>query len=727
MDVVTATRPGEAADETESYDASQDPATPPESRLVMPVQSFRRWKASDRRPPIAPRDWKTPWLKRLFVFGGGLALTAYGAWEMYHVVSVSRTTSLQYALLVLFTVNFSWIALAFTSAVLGFFGLLFKKGPSGRVESLTHRTVVVMPIYNESTARTFAALCAIRESVEATGLGSHFDYFIVSDTTNPDVWVAEERAFLALRQRLGPDARVYYRHRPKNHHRKAGNIADFVTRWGGHYEQMLVLDADSLMTGTCIVRLAAAMEADPDAGIIQSLPLIINRNTFFARLQQFAARVYGPVIATGLAMWSGRDGNYWGHNAIIRTKAFAEHCGLPDLKGKPPFGGHVLSHDFVEAALIRRAGWSVYMLPDLTGSYEESPPSLIDVSVRDRRWCQGNLQHSRIIGAKGFVLPTRQHFATGIMGYLASPFWLMQLVVGILIVLQVSYARPEYFTQEFTLFPIWPRFDPERALNLFALTMAILLAPKLFGLLLTLFNGKLRRAGGGAIRLVISALIEVLFSAFFAPIMMLIQSGSVFQILLGRDTGWNPQRRDDGSIPLKDIIRRHRTHTVLGVVTGISAFLIATSLFAWMSPTIVGLVLAIPLSWASGQLAIGLWLKRHKLLVTPEEGDPPAVALRANALQAEFDAAGFDDADGLRALHADPSLREAHEAMLPEAAPRRRGEIEPDRAVAQAKLVDAETIDDAAIWLKPKERMVVLHDRALVALLASLPQTRAAP
>ncbi|HEY5796316.1 MAG TPA: glucans biosynthesis glucosyltransferase MdoH [Bosea sp. (in: a-proteobacteria)] len=726
MDVVTATRPNEAAAQALPYVASREPATPPESRLVMPVQSFRRWDASERRRPAAPRAWKTPWLKRLFVFGGGLALTAYGAWEMYNVVSVSRTTSLQYVLLVLFTINFSWIALAFTSAVLGFFGLLFNKGFSGRVETLKHRTVVVMPIYNESSARTFAALAAIRESVEATGLGSHFDYFIVSDTTNPDVWIAEERAFLALRQRLGPDARVYYRHRPKNHHRKAGNIADFVTRWGGHYEHMVVLDADSLMTGTCIVRLASAMEEDPDSGIIQSLPLIINRNTFFARLQQFAARVYGPVIATGLAMWSGRDGNYWGHNAIIRTKAFADHCGLPDLKGKPPFGGHVLSHDFVEAALIRRAGWSVYMLPDLTGSYEESPPSLIDVSVRDRRWCQGNLQHSRIIGAKGFALPTRQHFATGIMGYLASPFWLMQLVVGILIVLQVSYARPEYFTQEFTLFPVWPRFDPERALNLFALTMAILLAPKLFGLLLTLFNGKLRRAGGGAIRLVVSALIEVLFSAFFAPIMMLIQSGSVFQILLGRDTGWNPQRRDDGSIPLKDIIRRHRTHTVLGIVAGISAFMIATSLFAWMSPTIVGLVLAIPLSWASGQLAIGLWLKRHKLLVTPEEGDPPAVALRANALQAEFDKAGYDDADGLRALHADPALREAHELMLPESQPRRRGEIEADRALAQAKLVDAETIDDAAIWLKPKERMVVLHDRALVALLASLPDARAA-
>ncbi|HEV2509646.1 MAG TPA: glucans biosynthesis glucosyltransferase MdoH [Bosea sp. (in: a-proteobacteria)] len=697
-------------------------ATPPESRLEMPVQSFRSWNASEGRNPAVPQAWRTPWLARIFVFGVAWALTAYGAWEMYHVVSVSRTTFLQYVLLVLFTVNFSWIALAFTSAILGFCALLFRLVKSPRAETLAQKTVVVMPIYNESTARTFAAVAAIRESIEATGLGAHFDYFIVSDTTNPDIWVAEERAFLALRQRLGPDARIYYRHRPKNHHRKAGNIADFVTRWGGHYEHMVVLDADSLMTGTCIVRLAAAMEADPDAGIIQSLPLIINRNTFFARLQQFAARVYGPVIATGLAIWSGRDGNYWGHNAIIRTKAFADHCGLPDLKGKPPFGGHVLSHDFVEAALIRRAGWSVYMLPDLTGSYEESPPSLIDIATRDRRWCQGNLQHSRIIGARGLKLSTRQHFATGMMAYLASPFWLMQLVVGILIVLQVNYARPEYFTEEFRLFPVWPRFDPERALNLFGLTMAILLAPKLFGLLLTLFDGKLRRACGGGIRLILSALLEILFSAFFAPIMMVIQSGSVFQILVGRDTGWNPQRRDDGSIPLKDIVRRHRAHTLLGLVAGLSAFMIATSLFAWMSPTIVGLLLAIPLSWASGNLALGLWLKRRGLLMTPEEGDPPAIASRANALQAEFSQAGFDDADGLSTLHADPMLRATHEAMLPQVQPRRRGEIEPDRAVAQAKLIDAETIADAVIWLKPKERMVVLHDRALLGLLANLPE-----
>jgi membrane glycosyltransferase len=698
-----------------------DSVMPPEKHLNMPTQSLRRWSASDERKPVRDHSKLGMYLARLFVFGGGLLLTAYGTYEMYQVVSVSRTTVLQWVLVALFTVNFSWIAVAFTSALLGFFALLRPSRHTGPLPtSLKERTAIVMPVYNEQTDRTYAALEAIYESVEATGLGQHFDYFILSDTTNPDAWVAEERAFLALRERLGPNARFYYRHRAKNYHRKAGNIADFVSRWGGHYEHMLVLDADSLMTGDCIVRLAEAMEADPDAGIIQSLPLIINRNTLFARLQQYAARVTGPVIAMGLSVWMGRDGNYWGHNAIIRTKAFADHAGLPDLKGKPPFGGHILSHDFVEAALVRRAGWAVYMLPDLGGSYEESPPSLIDLSARDRRWCQGNLQHMRVVNAKGFKLPTRQHFATGIMSYLASPFWLFQLIVGIALVLQTTYIRPEYFSRDFRLYPIWPRFDPERALTLFAVTMGILLAPKFFGLILMLIKGRDRRASGGGIRLIISSLIEVILSALVAPILMLIQSGSVFQILLGRDTGWQPQRRDDGSIPFKDIVRRHRAHTVLGILAGLSAFMIATSLFLWMSPTIIGLLLAIPLSWLSGQLGAGLALKRLGLLMTPEEKQPPAIATRANELQARNAAFGYDDADSLRAIYADANLRERHLEMLPPAATRKRGVIETERALAEAKLVDAETIDDAIAWLHPKERMVVLHDRALLNMLVHL-------
>ena len=506
-----ALRPIEIATAAPVPTIAPGPAMPPEKPLAMPVQALSHWSRAEERAPAASDPYRAPWLARLFVFAGAAALTAYGAYEMYQVVSVSRTTVLQWLLLFLFTVNFSWIALAFTSGLLGFVSLL--RGPRRLPplpETLRSRTAVVMPVYNELTARTFAALEAMREEIEATGLGEHFDYFVLSDSTDPDAWIAEERAFLAWRQELGADARVYYRHRPKNHHRKAGNIADFVTRWGGAYDHMLVLDADSLMTGECIARLALAMEEDPDAGIIQTLPLIINRNTLFARAQQFAAKVYGPVVAAGLSVWSGRDGNYWGHNAIIRTRAFAAHCGLPDLPGRPPLGGHVLSHDFVEAALMRRAGYTVYMLHDLPGSYEESPPSLIDVATRDRRWCQGNLQHGRIIGARGLKLATRQHFATGIMSYLASPFWLFQLIVGIALVLQTTYIRPEYFSREFTLFPQWPRFDPERALALFGITMAVLLAPKFFGLVLMLLNAEGRRRAGGAVRLVASTVIEIL-------------------------------------------------------------------------------------------------------------------------------------------------------------------------------------------------------------------------
>jgi membrane glycosyltransferase len=718
MDALIDSRPGPTR--------KTSPTMPPEEPLDMPVQSLARFDKSQRRRWILAANAKSPWFSRLIVFGGGFALTGYGAYEMYKVIDVGGVTLLKWALLFLFVANFSWIALAFTSGVVGLFWSLFhSRFLKDKPEQLSTRTAVVMPIYNEAPSRVFGSMQAIWEDVEATGLGAAFDWFFLSDTTDPDIWVAEERALISLRARLGPDCRVYYRHRAKNTSRKAGNIADFVTRWGGAYPQMVVLDADSLMTGHAITTLAARMEADPDAGIIQTLPLIINRNTLFARVQQFAARIYGPVIASGLSAWMGRDGNYWGHNAIIRTAAFAGHCGLPDLRGKPPFGGHILSHDFVEAALIRRAGYAVYMLPTLRGSYEESPPSLIDVSSRDRRWCQGNLQHTRLLPTKGLHWASRQHFMTGIFGYLASPLWLAQLVIGIMIVLQATYIRPEYFTNEFTLFPAWPRFDAERSLALFALTMSILLAPKLFGVLLALTERETRRGAGGFLLLIISSLIEIVMSALLAPIMMLVQSGHVMHILFGFDTGWNPQRRDDGSIPFKSIVRKHRSHMALGVVSLIAGLLISPSLVAWMSPTIAGLIFSIPISWASGQLAIGLGLRRVGLLSTPEESHVPPIALRANALARQLAAEHDDHIDCIRLIHADPVFRKAHEEFLPEYRRRPKGEISPERALAEAKLNDAETIDDAIAWLKPKERMVALHDRALIDVIARLPQTAA--
>lgn len=698
-------------------------AMPSESPLAMPVQSLFRFDRAKERGQRRPRSSGWSWLARFLVFGGALMLTFYGANEMYEVVSVGAVTPLEWALVTFFVLNFSWISLAFSSAVVGFVWLLFARPkPPAIPTKLKQCTAIVMPIYNETPARVFGALEAIHAEVEATGHGAAFDWFLLSDTTNPEIFIAEEHAFIAMRRRLGAAARLYYRHRPKNIARKAGNIGDFISRWGGRYAHMVVLDADSLMTGDAILGLAAAMEADPGAGIIQTLPLIINRNTLFARVQQFAARIYGPVIAAGLTAWMGRDGNYWGHNAIIRTEAFAAHCGLPSLAGRPPLGGHILSHDFIEAALIRRAGYAVYMLPGITGSFEESPPTLIDLAARDRRWCQGNLQHMRVLPAAGLHWASRQHLITGIMGYLASPLWLLQLFVGIILVFQASYIKPEYFTSEFTLFPAFPRFDAERSLSLFALTMAILLAPKLFGLVLSLLHKPTRKGCGGPILLVISAFLEVVMSALLAPIQMLIQTGHVTHFLFGFDTGWNPQRRDDGSIPFSAIVRRHRSHVAMGVLTLIAGLLISPSLVAWMSPTIMGLVLAIFISWVTGELIFGLGLRRIGLLITPEEKHKPSVVRQAKWRAKEL-AELTASADGLKSLYADPEFRAIHVAMLPTGPMRHRGDISPEWALAEAKLLEAETIDEAIHWLKPVERMTILLDAVLIAKLIELAGT----
>lgn len=698
------------------------PSMPSESPLIMPTQSLARFDRKKDQALAPPWQTAWTWLARIFTFGGSFALTAYGAFEIYKVVSLGTVTPLEWALVVFFIANFSWITLAFTSALIGFFWLLFaapKQPPAPA--ALEERTAVVMPIYNEVPARVFGALQAIYADVEATGHGGAFDWILLSDTTNPEIFIAEEHAFIALRRRLGPAARLYYRHRANNSARKSGNIADFVSRWGGRYAHMVVLDADSLMSGHAIVSLAAAMEADPKAGIIQTLPLIINRNTMFARLQQFAARIYGPVIAAGLTAWMGRDGNYWGHNAIIRMKPFAAHCGLPRLDGRPPLGGHILSHDFVEAALMRRAGYSVYMLPGIEGSYEESPPTLIDLAARDRRWCQGNLQHMRVVAAKGLGWASRQHLISGIMGYLASPLWMLQLFVGIILVFQASYIKPEYFKSEFTLFPAFPRFDAERSLALFTLTMAILVAPKFFGLLLSLRERSIRKGCGGGVLLTLSTLLEIVLSALLAPIQMLIHTGHVMHFLFGFDTGWSPQRRDDGSIPFAAIVRRHRSHVAMGGLMLVTGLLISPSLAGWMSPTIIGLMLAIVISWLTGELACGRALRRIGLLITPEEKHKPLVVRQANQFANEL-AVDVCLADGLKSLFADPNFRTAHLSMLPNAPMRQRGKMSADWALAEAKILEAGTIDEAIAWLKPKERMAVMLDAALIARFVKLPE-----
>jgi membrane glycosyltransferase len=690
---------------------------PPEAPLAMPVQSLREG-APAARLPIASGS---PAARRAFVFGIALALSAVAAYQMYQVLAVGGVTVLEWVILTLFVILFAWVALSFASLLGGVIARVTGRITpldigTGDLPTISSRSALLFPTYNEEPHRLLARVQAICESVATKGTRDRFDVFILSDTTDPDIFVAEEAAFLALRQRVA-EAGIYYRHRVKNDAKKAGNIAEWLQRFGGHYEQMIVLDADSLMTGDTLVRLVAAMERNPGLGLVQTFPVMVNATTPFARVQQFAGRLYGPLIAYGLAWWHGADGNYWGHNAVLRTRAFAQSAGLPTLSGPRPIGGHILSHDFIEAALMRRGGWAVMMAPALPGSYEESPPSLTEYAARDRRWCQGNLQHTGVLPARGLHWVTRLHLATGIGSYVAAPLWLLFLLTGILISLQAQFIRPEYFPKTFTLYPRWPAQDPVRAAYVFAGTMALLLLPKLIGYVAMLPDRNARRGFGGAFRALVSMLVETVISGLIAPVMMLIQSASVIGVLSGRDSGWNAQRRDDGSLPLRATMRRYAWHTAFGLLLALAAYEVSFSLFAWMTPVIVGLILAIPLAqWTANPVA-GRNMQRHKLLLTPEESAPPDILQRANALAGE--PAARDTRHAFERLFAEPALLAAHRAMLPQVA-RKRGEVQVSLVVGLAKLDECTTLAEASAALTRAETMVLLSDARGLDRLAAL-------
>lgn len=688
------------------------PALPPEAPLAMPAQPLHR-----RGQPMRTGRGDALRLagRRLFVFGGALLLTAFAGYEMYRVLDVGGLTALEALVLVLFVILFAWIGLSFMTVLGGLMAPRYPLGirPDGPLPPLTLRTAILLPVYNEEPARVFAGLEATCQSLLETGRGDLFDVFVLSDTTNADVWVAEEGEYLALRARL-PGLRLFYRRRAENVDRKAGNIAEWVTRFGGAYEAMLVLDADSVMSGDCVVRATAALEADPGLGLVQTLPVIVGGRTPLARLQQFAGRLYGPLIARGLAWWHGPHSNYWGHNAVIRTRAFAESAGLPHLKGRKPFGGHVLSHDFIEAAFLLRAGWGVRMLPQLTGSYEEGPPSLSELIVRDRRWCQGNLQHLAILPARGLRLPSRIHLLTGIGSYVTAPLWLALLVAGLLTALQARFVPPNYFPSGFALFPTWPAQDPIRAAWVFGGTMAVLFLPKLFAYGAMLFDRDARRGFGGAGWTLLNLLWECLLSVLCAPVIMVSQSLHVFSILSGRDGGWAPQQRDDGSIGWRAAFVQFLPQTLLGLVfTGATAA-ISWPLLAWMSPVILGLLLSVPLAVLTGR-AYG----RPVWLGIPEDRAPPKVLLRAKALRG---AARPAPQEAVARLAADSALLAFHRASLPEGGRRLPGDVRPERLIARAKVEDAESRAEALSRLTPREKAAALGDDVALAGLLGLPE-----
>ncbi|OWQ54038.1 glucan biosynthesis glucosyltransferase H [Stenotrophomonas maltophilia] len=608
---------------------------PAESPLAMPEQSLREGQLQVPRQRTSPRMIG---LRRFYILGGTAAMTAAASRMMWKVLAVNGISVLEACLLVLFVGLFAWIALSFAGAVAGFLTAVFDRGyklgidPDAPLPTVHTRTALLMPTYNEDPRRLLAGLQAIYESVAETGQLANFDFYVLSDTRRDDIGQAEEEAFHALCDAVGGHDRIFYRRRGDNSGRKAGNIADWVRRFGGAYPQMLILDADSLMTGDTIVRLVAGMEHNPDVGLIQTLPAVVGGRTLFARMQQFGGRVYGPVIGRGVAWWHGAESNYWGHNAIIRTQAFAEQAGLPSLPGKEPFGGHVLSHDFVEAALMRRGGWATHMVPYLKGSYEEGPPTLTDLLVRDRRWCQGNLQHAKVVGSKGLHWVSRMHMLVGIGHYFTAPMWAMLMLIGIAIPLfqggidlnEVLHLSPGVY---------WRHQDETQVIRMFAITMVVLLSPKVLGYLAMLLEPVERRGCGGTIRAFISMLLETILAALMAPVVMYVQSRGVAEVLAGKDSGWDAQQRDDGGVSWLALARGYGGLSVFGLFMGALAYAVSPSLAAWMAPVVIGMVLAIPVVGFTSSRTAGVWMHRLGLMEIPEESAPPKVLVRAAELR----------------------------------------------------------------------------------------------
>ena len=624
-----------------------------------------RWLKGERRAMegVREEDRRPVRLRRVAL----LALVLLGAWvgahAMAEVLPMHGATWTERGLLVLFGILFGWISAGFWTGLMGAYvlvrnepGPLLRGAGDASLKPLDAgaRTAIVMPICNEHVPTVFGGLAATIESLRATGEAGNFDVFVLSDTNDPDIRAAEQAAWSDLDARLAPGApRIHYRWRQQRTKRKAGNVADFCRRWGAAYRYFIVLDADSVMTGECLTTLVRLMEAHPQAGILQTAPKPFGHETFHARVQQFCGRAYGPLFTAGMRFWQLGESHYWGHNAILRMEPFMQHCALAPVEGRGSLSGEILSHDFVEAALMRRAGWQVWVVDDLEGSYEQVPPNLIAELQRDRRWCQGNLQNARLAAEPGLHTVHRTAFLTGVLSYATSPLWLLFLILSSYLFAQHAGTEPTYFFEPYQLFPSWPSVNVKLMLTLFGLTAVLLFAPKVLSIGAIVVRGQ-APSFGGVPRLIASAFIEFLHSLLLAPVRMLFHTQFVLAALTGWRLDWKSPPRDDAATGWGEAIRRHGVHTAMAVVWTVAVVVGSSAFPWWLSPVLLGLLLAIPLSVWGSRVGVGHAFRRRRLMMTPEETRVPAV-LRVAAEQAvAIDAAlvGFVDVATDAAAHA---------------------------------------------------------------------------
>ena len=520
-------------------------------------------------------------------------------------------------LTLLFALTLPWTVVGFWNALVGF--VLMRRHPDpvavvfpldrDQPRALTSRTAILSCIRNEDAERVVRYLDQMMRGLQQSGSAHLFEVFVLSDSTWPERIQEEEAGVRRLRERWGHRTKIRYRRRSNNAGYKAGNIQDFMARWGHRFDLAMVLDADSLMAPETILRMVGIMQSHPRLGILQSLIVGLPATSGFARIFQYGMRLGMRSYSLGSAWWQGDCGPYWGHNAIVRVRPFRAHCRLDPLPGRPPLGGAILSHDQVEAVLMRRAGYEVRVLPDEGGSWEEHPPTLVEFIRRDLRWCQGNLQYLRLLGMPGLHPVGRVQLLLAILMFLGSPAWVLFMTLA---ALQIGRAPDG-----------GALFEPVFGWSLFGLIMTMVLAPKLATLAHLLLSERGRAGFGGGVRLLLGSLGEILFSTLLAPIMALAHSLFIGGLLLGKAIVWSPQRRDSHRVTALQAARRLWPQTLLGVAA--LAWLASTSAggAAFLSPFILGLLLAVPIAVLTAWPALGEWLARIGAWRIPEEVDPP--------------------------------------------------------------------------------------------------------
>ena len=593
-------------------------------------QHERRAMARDGSSPKLVEWQRDGRMRRAVLFMLTFVQTAVAGVLTIDSLPMHGDTLLERMVLILFSVLFFWVSAGFWTAMAGFLVLMrgdrhgmasakATKREASQAENF--RTAIVMPICNEDVARVFAGLRATYESLAKTEQAGQFDVFVLSDSSDSDICTAELDAWSSLCRAVGGFGNIFYRRRKRRVKRKSGNIADFCRRWGKNYRYMVVLDADSVMSGECLTSLVDLMEANPDAGIIQTAPRVAGRETLYARIQQFASRAYGPLYTAGLHFWQLGESHYWGHNAIIRVEPFTRHCALAPLPGKGPLSGEILSHDFIEAALIRRAGWTVWIAYDLPGSYEELPPNLLDELQRDRRWCRGNMMNFRLVLERGIHPVYRAVFATGLMAYLSSLLWLTFLILSTLVLATEKLMPAAQSVAAVPLIPEWRVLHPYNALELFVVTTSLLILPKVLAVLRISMQDA--REFGGVGRLMLSMVLELLFSVLSSPIRMLFHSRFVVEAITGKALHWKSPARGDEETTWAEAWKRHGAHTLLGLSWGTAMYLLNPGYVIWLLPVVGALALSIPLSVLSSRVSIGSRLRKLRLFLIPEEGQQP--------------------------------------------------------------------------------------------------------